>query len=155
RRLADAGYATFGFDYRGFGRSEGRDKLVHPLMQSRDVRNALTYLQSRPEIDPDRIGLWGRSLGAAVAVYTAALDPRPAATVSMSGIGNCRRWLKQLIPHGDWLDLMAELDQDRRARVLSGKGKSVPAYFIVRKRQQEFLEETAKHEASGSIGGEI
>jgi len=41
-----------------------------------------------PEIDPDRIGVIGASFGAAVAVYTAGIDPRVAACISAGGWGD-------------------------------------------------------------------
>ena len=71
-RLAREGYVTLGFDYRGFGRSQGRHRFVDPIAQVRDTHNAITYMQSRPEVDPTRIALWGRSLGAGIACYAGA-----------------------------------------------------------------------------------
>lgn len=47
---------------------------------------ALDYLQSRPEIDPERIGMTGRSGGGAYTWYTAALDERVRAAVPVAGI---------------------------------------------------------------------
>jgi hypothetical protein len=41
-----------------------------------DEFQALTYLRSRPEIDPDRIGAFGLSMGSTKAWWLAALDPR-------------------------------------------------------------------------------
>jgi dienelactone hydrolase len=49
------------------------------------VRRAVDLLQSRPEVDPGRIGLVGWSLGARVAAIAAGVDPRIRATVLMSG----------------------------------------------------------------------
>lgn len=59
----------FIFDYRGYGNSEGR-----PSEQGiyRDARAAWRYLLTRPDIDPQRIILYGRSLGTAAAVELAA-----------------------------------------------------------------------------------
>ncbi len=47
---------------------------------------ALDYLQSRPEVDGDRIGMTGRSGGGAYTWYTAALDERVKAAVPVAGI---------------------------------------------------------------------
>ena len=59
----------FIFDYRGYGNSAGR-----PSEQGiyRDARAAWRYLLTRPDIDPQRIILYGRSLGTAAAVELAA-----------------------------------------------------------------------------------
>ncbi len=47
---------------------------------------ALDYLQSRPEVDPERIGMTGRSGGGAYTWYTAALDDRIKVAVPVAGI---------------------------------------------------------------------
>ncbi|MBL8920070.1 MAG: alpha/beta fold hydrolase [Myxococcaceae bacterium] len=84
--LCARGYATLNFDYRGFGDSEGqpRCRLVPP-MQVEDVRSALTFLETQPEVDRARLGLFGVSLGASVAVATAGVDRRAKATVAVAG----------------------------------------------------------------------
>jgi len=47
---------------------------------------AIDYLQSRDEVDPERIGLTGRSGGGAMTCYLAALDERIQAAVPVAGI---------------------------------------------------------------------
>lgn len=61
----------FIFDYRGYGRSEGR---VSEEGTYRDGEAALKYLRSREEIDSKRIVFFGRSLGAAVATELATRE---------------------------------------------------------------------------------
>ena len=46
------------------------------------MRNAISYVQRRAEVDPQRIGLWGTSFGGAIVSYTAAVDRRVRAVVS-------------------------------------------------------------------------
>jgi pimeloyl-ACP methyl ester carboxylesterase len=84
--LNRAGYATLNIDYRGFGESEGepRCRLV-PWAQVDDVRAALTFLETVPEVDPKRLGLFGISLGASVAVGAAGRDDRVRALVAVAG----------------------------------------------------------------------
>ena len=53
-----------------------------------DTKHALSFLATRPEVEPGRIGLLGASFGAAVAVYTAGVDPRVAACISAGGWGD-------------------------------------------------------------------
>lgn len=83
--LVATGFATLNFDYTFFGESEGepRRRLV-PWRQVRDVRNALTFLETVPEVDAQRLGVSGTSLGAPVAV-SAAVDPRVRAGVAIAG----------------------------------------------------------------------
>ena len=61
----ELGANVFIFDYRGYGRSEGR-----PSEQGtyRDGEAAWLYLRGRADLDPEAIVLYGRSLGSAVAV---------------------------------------------------------------------------------------
>ena len=63
-------------DYRGYGQSSGRpsERGVY-----RDALAAWEYLAGRPDIDSTRIAVYGRSIGAAVALYLAT--ERPAAAV--------------------------------------------------------------------------
>ena len=91
-RLVQAGYVTLNFDYRGFGESGGqpRRRLI-PAAQVRDVRNALTFVQTRPEVDPQALGLFGVSLGCPVAVGAASADDRVRALVAAAGPGHLGR----------------------------------------------------------------
>jgi cephalosporin-C deacetylase-like acetyl esterase len=47
-------------DHRGFGDSGGELRHdVNPRQQIADWRRAISYLQDRPEVDQNRVGLWG------------------------------------------------------------------------------------------------
>ena len=71
RRL---GVNIFLFDYRGYGRSEGK---VSEKGTYRDARAALEYVVSQKDTDPHKLVYFGRSLGAAIAVELATqLHPR-------------------------------------------------------------------------------
>jgi fermentation-respiration switch protein FrsA (DUF1100 family) len=74
--FAQNGFAAFVFDYRGFGDSEGERGRLVPAEQVVDIRNAITFMETLPQVDPARIGLWGTSFGGANAIYTAAIDKR-------------------------------------------------------------------------------
>lgn len=64
----ELGVHQFIFDYRGYGRSEGKPSERGTYL---DARAALSYLQHRPELDPDRIVYFGHSLGSAVSTELA------------------------------------------------------------------------------------
>ncbi len=72
RILHDLGLDTFLFDYRGYGQSEGRPDEAGTY---RDAEAAWSYLTARRAIPPDRIILYGESLGGAVAAYLARRRP--------------------------------------------------------------------------------
>ncbi len=62
RRFAAAGFAVLVFDYRSFGASGGEPReRVFPRDQVEDYRSALTWLSLQPQIDADRLGVWGTS----------------------------------------------------------------------------------------------
>ncbi len=63
------GVSIFLFDYRGYGRSGGKpsEKGIY-----RDATAALDHVLSRKDVNPERIVYFGRSLGAAVAVWLAS-----------------------------------------------------------------------------------
>jgi dienelactone hydrolase len=57
-----------------------RTRLI-PMKQVEDYRNAISYLQGEPGVDPDRIGIWGSSFAGGNVIVTAALDSRVKAIV--------------------------------------------------------------------------
>ncbi|MET0566439.1 MAG: alpha/beta hydrolase [Acidimicrobiia bacterium] len=80
RALADHGLAVLLTDYRGYGGNPGspsEEGLVH------DADAALAYLETRPDVDTDRVVYFGESLGASIALRLAS-DHSPAALVLRS-----------------------------------------------------------------------
>jgi len=69
KRLHDEGIRVFIIDYRGFGRSSG-EISEDGLYQ--DAIGAYRYLRERPDVPPESIAVFGRSLGGAVAIDLAA-----------------------------------------------------------------------------------
>jgi uncharacterized protein len=65
------GVHAFIFDYRGYGQSAGQPSEAGLY---EDATAALAYVRGLPDVDPTRIVLFGRSLGAAVAVELAARE---------------------------------------------------------------------------------
>jgi cephalosporin-C deacetylase-like acetyl esterase len=51
-----------------------------------NAMRALDYLETRPEVDKDKFGITGRSGGAAMSWFTAAVDPRIKVSVPVMGI---------------------------------------------------------------------
>jgi fermentation-respiration switch protein FrsA (DUF1100 family) len=80
--LAGLGYGVLSFDFRGYGQSGGERGNVLPDEQVSDIRNAVTWLAARPEIDPGRMGVIGSSLGGSIAIVASAQDERIKACVA-------------------------------------------------------------------------
>ena len=79
----DHGYLAFCPDYRGSGKSEGKPELAKGEVD--DVINGIRYLKSKGLVDNNRIGLFGQSHGAAVAMIVAGRYPEVKAVVEAAG----------------------------------------------------------------------
>lgn len=123
--LPASGYNVLTFDYRGFGRSEGRPTrrgTVH------DAHAALDYLRGRGDVDPDRIVVFGQSIGGGVAAVLAAERRDQIRAVALDSVFTSHRdivrfhvhrnllltalawWLPRLVANGlDAIDHVAEI----------------------------------------------
>jgi hypothetical protein len=86
-RFVDAGFAVLIFDFRNLGESEGTPRgQIFAEDQQEDYRNAITWLQLQPEINPERIGVWGSLFLAG----TCSRSPHSMCLWSVSLISNLR-----------------------------------------------------------------
>jgi pimeloyl-ACP methyl ester carboxylesterase len=91
--LTQAGYAVLAFDQSGFGSRMAEtapfyDRYPHWSQMGRmveDVRAGIDALEKDSIVDPQRISLFGYSMGGMVGLYTASLDSRVKGVVSISG----------------------------------------------------------------------
>jgi len=125
RVLNEAGYVAMTFDYKGWGDSEGPRSRLAPYSRVADVQAALTFLGTVPEVDPDRLGIYGTSYGGATVVWVGALDRRVKCVVSVVGIGNGERWMRSVRRPDEFHDLLERSRQDRMKRALDGKSEFV------------------------------
>ena len=94
--FAERGVAALVFDYRNLGVSDGEPRQhLDPWMQIRDYQNAISFLDTRDEIDSERLGAWGISYSGGHVIVLAATDPRVKVIVSqipvVDGYENMRR----------------------------------------------------------------
>src|SRR5262249_26833412 len=94
RVLTAAGYLVLTFGYKAWGDSDGPKSRLAPYSRVADVQAALTFLAAQPEVDAERLGIYGTSYGGATVVFVAAIDPRVKCVVSVVGIGNGARWMR-------------------------------------------------------------
>jgi dienelactone hydrolase len=110
-QFAARGVVALAIDYRGWGKSGGfiyladntrwddrlrfsqhtskvriRRKRLLPEAQVTDIRNAITFLQGEPGVDPARIGVFGTGLAGSHVVAVAAMDARVKAGVAVTPV---------------------------------------------------------------------
>jgi fermentation-respiration switch protein FrsA (DUF1100 family) len=84
-RFAAVGFVTIIFDYRYWGESTGNPHYhVAPMEFRTDIQSALTYLTQQPEVDAERIGGWGISMGGGHMLFLATWEPRFKTIVATS-----------------------------------------------------------------------
>ena len=109
-RFAERGLVAMAIDYRTYGYSSGDVLLLEPdtttderavwekeariqvkrtnlnnFRETEDFRAAISYIQTEPGVDPERIGIWGSSNGASVVLVVASQDARVKAVVAQVG----------------------------------------------------------------------
>ncbi len=85
--FARDGYIVFKPDYRGFGSSGGKPVSAYYAPDDTvDVLNAVTTLQRYPAADPNRIGMWGHSMGGNITLRALVIDPRIKVAVIWAGV---------------------------------------------------------------------
>jgi fermentation-respiration switch protein FrsA (DUF1100 family) len=100
--LARNGFGVLLFDLRVHGESDG-ELLPFGGNEAEDVRGAAAYLQTRPDVDPDRIGAMGLSLGAQVSILGAAGTDTIQAVVADGPCCTTRKDLPSPKSVQDWL----------------------------------------------------
>src|ERR671910_3582409 len=124
-----AGFVSLTMDFRGFGESEGVRGEVIPYLQIYDASNAISCLQSRPEVNPDKIAILGVSLGGGEVAYIAARDRRVKAGASMGLVGDGVRRMRKFRTEEQWQTLMQKVQEDRINRALTGKSKEFRGFL--------------------------
>lgn len=85
--LARSGYIVFRIDYRGHDRSEGQPTGAYgDPGYTVDVLNAVSALQQYPAADPQRIGMWGHSMGGYLTLRAMVINPEIKAGVVWAGV---------------------------------------------------------------------
>ncbi len=117
--FAKQGFIVLAFDFKSWGESDGPlvpvepltaaeeavevtvkvrhiRNIINPLSMAEDVRAALNYLASEPQVIADKLGIWGTSMGGGLALVVAADDDRIKAYVDQMGPVNYKYNLKAI-----------------------------------------------------------
>ena len=81
----EAGFAVLLYDHRNLGISDGEPRQqINRWIQARGYRDAINYVVTLPEIDKERIAIWGDSLSGAEVIVVGALDERVSAVIAQT-----------------------------------------------------------------------
>ena len=151
-RFAERGLVAMAIDYRTYGYSAGDVLLLEPdtttdaravwekearikikrtnlnnFRETEDFRAAISYIQTEPGVDPERIGIWGSSNGASVVLMVAAQDSRVKAVVAQVGaVGGLNAGGPVTIP--------PQMLEDGIKRARTGQGAEVDGGFSFRSK---------------------
>jgi len=115
--FAAAGLNALVFDNRCFGASDGEPRQeIDPWAQVRDYRNAITYASTLPDVDADRIGIWGSSYSGGHVLVVGAIDRRVKAVVCQVPLISGHDNLRALVRADFIAGFRAMFDADRLAR---------------------------------------
>jgi fermentation-respiration switch protein FrsA (DUF1100 family) len=112
------GFVVLVHDHRNFGLSGGEIRGdIDPWQQIADWRRVISYVESLPEVDPNRIGLWGTSYAGGHGLVLGATDRRlKAVTVQVPTISGYEQSLRRVKPE-DRASVEAVYDADERAQL--------------------------------------
>jgi uncharacterized protein len=121
-KFAEAGFVVLVFDYRHFGASEGEPRQqLFWYDQIKDYRNAITWISLQPEVDSNRIGVWGTSYSGGHVLHLAAFDKRVRAVVSQVPVSNVWESYFATLPPDAIANISAWHAQARTQRMMSGE----------------------------------
>lgn len=87
-RFAKEGFITLAFDFRNYGESEGVPRAwENPEMKIQDIKNAVAYLKTLPEVDATKIGAFGVCAGSMYTLMAASED------VNIKAVATTASWL--------------------------------------------------------------
>jgi uncharacterized protein len=119
RALTPRGFTTFGFDYRGFGASEGPRAKVFLEEQVRDIANAVSFVGARANEEDRKLVLAGWGMGGGLVLDAYKIHPQPDALIAMNGFFNAKRVQKALRGERGWQQFV-DFCRKERARLVQG-----------------------------------
>jgi len=96
RFLPPAGVSVLMFDYRGYGQSDPGRLTREALVE--DTLAAVASARTLPDVDPERVGLYGVSLGGTMAIAAAARDDRVAAVATQAAFSSWKAVAGDTLP---------------------------------------------------------
>ena len=123
-----AGFACLAYDHRNWGRSGGSPRgETNPWQQVADMREAISFARTLPDIDPERIGLWGTSYAGGHVLTVTALDRRVRCAVSQVPLISGSKTFEAWVPADKRDKFLTRLGVDRDKRYRGEDPASIPA----------------------------
>ncbi|MEU1268578.1 alpha/beta hydrolase [Streptomyces sp. NPDC005799] len=144
-RLAEQGFVTIAFDAAFQGESGGLPRgLEDPAHRVEDIKAAVSFLSTREEVDPQRIGVLGICASGGYALSATGGDHRVKAVATVSGVDVARQFRFGADGTQDPAVFQGMLDAAAQARTATARGAEPPALPV--------FPESA--EQAGALGGE-
>lgn len=111
--LAKAGYVVFKPDYRGHGNSEGKPEGGYfSPGYTVDILNALSSIKKHPDVNPEKIGMWGHSMGGFLTLRSMVISRDVKAGVIWAGsVGSYEDFLENWPASQRWRSMREHREQ--------------------------------------------
>ncbi len=121
-----AGYAVLHFHSRGFGGSDGEPGWWKPQEQIEDIHNAISWVETREDLDANRLGLFGHGgSGGGNAICAAAYDQRVKCVVVQTVVADGAEWLRGMRREYEWVELLNRVKANSRRRAATNEDEMV------------------------------
>ena len=143
--LSHLGLATFRYDKRGCGQSEGDFNTASLFDLVKDAFSAWQWLQGVPEIDASRIGVLGQSEGAVIALMLVAQNPDIYFYIWQGGIYNNLEQIIKWQAEAFWQSEPAQIDKFKQ---------NVPLVYWIYQQIDEMIASAQRGESFCRLGDE-